>query len=346
MATPMDALYFREQFGRQLRRLERGGSQAYQVAPLTNDMRPDEIAAMIDQVRRSLIRCIDYGDVHYVSAEMTDVIQGIIREHLDGERVFHIDQGDIPSLTGFVYFDGPIPIPTIYSPTGYQNLRAVLWDQYAVAPNENGEPRAYHGILERAEERPVVIGKILYTVCDTPNQEQRERYGPWKTRHWIPAPWGQRFDPWTARDSLAHDQDDSHFRDDELSEEEAEKDRADTVAAFDTLFKVITCWTRIIQEEIPIRHPRSKDYDKVMHKEGRPPADVQVTHLRRYAHSKDSHGMAIVDWAYRWEVKGHYRWQRVGPGRQFVRQVWVSKHVRGPADKPLVRRDSVTSLDR
>ena len=94
-----------------------------------------------------------------------------------------------------------------------------------------------------------------------------------------------------------------------------------------------------------MRHPRPSSYDKVMHKEGRPPADVQVTHLRRYE-NKPPTGLVEVDWAYRWKVKGHHRWQRVGPGRAFLRQVWVREHVKGPADKPLVERDKLTALDR
>jgi len=127
--------------------------------------------------------------------------------------------------------------------------------------------------------------------------------------------------------------------------EEIEQDKKDTRVALDVLFKIIRVWTRVIQQEIPVRHPRPSAYDKVMHKEGRPPADVQVTHLRRYE-NKPPTGLVEVDWAYRWKVKGHHRWQRVGPGRAFLRQVWVKEYTKGPADKPLVERDKLTSLDR
>jgi len=130
-----------------------------------------------------------------------------------------------------------------------------------------------------------------------------------------------------------------------LTPEEIEQDKKDTRVALDTLFKIIRVWTNVIQQEIPVRHPRPSAYDKVMHKEGRPPADVQVTHLRRYEQRPPT-GLVEVDWAYRWKVKGHHRWQRVGPGRAFLRQVWVKEHIKGPADKPLVERDKLTSLDR
>lgn len=354
MATPGDALTFREMFGRQLRRPERGGAQAFIVAPIDNSMTASERDRMIEQVRLSLIRCIDYGEVYYVTREMTEYLLNIKTQHMQGERIFHLDQGDMPSLTGFVYFDGPIPVPTVYSPTGYQNLRAVLWDQYAVAYDDRDKIEyAYHGGAENERinpsRAPEVIGKIIYSVVDVPNQAQRDLYGPWKMRHWVPAPFAQRLDVSMVESGfeIANEliRSDSRYRDLSLTPEEIEQDKLDTREALGTLFKMITIWTRVIQQEIPVRHPRPSNYDKVMHKEGRPPADVKVTHLRRYEHRPPS-GLVEVDWAYRWKVKGHYRWQRVGPRRAFLQKVWVKEHVKGPADKPLVERDSITSLDR
>ena len=353
MATPLDALGFREIFGRTIRREERGYHQAFQVAPITDTMTSREVDAMVEQVRRSLVRCVDYGEVHYVGREMVGIINDVIRDHMQGERLFHLDQGDLPSLTGFVYFDREIQIPTIYSPTGYQNLRGILWDQYAIAYDEDAKTAyAYHGGAEEEHKTrtPEVVGKILYSVCDTPNEKQRDLFGRWKMRHWVPAPWGERLTPEMINRELVDNvkeavQHDSRFRDISLTPDELEQDYQDGITALDTLFKVLTVWMAMIQQEIPVKHPRPSSYDKVMHKEGRPPADVKVTYLRRYEHTPPT-GMAEVDWAYRWEVKGHYRWQRVGPKREFVRRVWVKQHVKGPPDKPLVRRDSVTALVR
>jgi len=349
MATYLNALTFREMFGRQLRRPDRGQAQAYIVAPLDNTMNRSETARMIEMVRRSLVRCVDYGEVYYVTREMTEYMTSVIDQHLKGEHVFHLSQGDMPSLTGFVYFDGSIPLPTVYSPTGYHNLRAVLWDQYAIVRDEPGKKSPiYYGDAPTPHE-PEVIGKILYSVTDAPNPQQWEMYGPWKMRHWIPAEYEVRLDGRmiesgfdTANGLIRND---SRYRDLALTDEQIEQDKLDTRVAIDTLFKILRVWTRVIQQEIPVRHPRPSAYDKVMHKEGRPPADVQVTHLRRYE-NKPPTGLVEVDWAYRWKVKGHHRWQRVGPGRAFLRQVWVKEYTKGPADKPLVERDKLTSLDR
>jgi hypothetical protein len=348
MANPLDALYFREQFGRLLRRKERGAAQAFLVAPFMESMTDREMANMVLVVQQSLYRTVDYGDVYYVSADMCAMLQELVDLHLKDRTLFHFDQGDIPSLTGFVYFAGHIRLPTMYSPTGTQDLRAILWDQYAVGPMQHGANTVIPGAKREGiyfsgtegNQEMEVKGKILYTVCDTPNQAQRDMYGPWKTRHWIPAEFGVRLDS-----DMVNFANTPPGISSPLTPEEEEQDRLDSTAAMLTIFKILTAWCRVIQTEIPVRHETPRDYDKIMVKEGRPPAAVKVTLLRRYSETPP-HGFAEVNWAYRWEVKGHYRNQRVGPGRQFIRKVWVKKCVKGPADKPLVVRDSVTALVR
>src|SRR5262245_7410513 len=285
MATPLDALSFREMFGRQLRLRQRGQDQAYVVTPFTDDMTPTEMANAIEVVRHSLIRTVDHGDVHYVSADMTMFLQRMVEAYLKDRTLFHFDVGDFPSLTGFVYFDGPIRLPTIYSPTGYQDLRAVLWDQFAYGGRPGGsdrlmgagDPQLYFGGAEGAEHMEVV-GKILYTVCDTPNQEQRERYGPWKMRHWLPFRYSQRFSAETLRFDNASIPG--------LNDQERQEDRASMEQAMHLVVRTLLAWTRVIKTEIPVLHPKPESYDKVMRKEGRPPADVKVTLLRRYARTE------------------------------------------------------------
>jgi hypothetical protein len=356
MATPLDALSFREMYGRTLLRGNRGREHAFIVTPFYQGMTPRDELGMVETVRKSLYRCIDYGEVYYVSREMTEYLWDLIHNpRLKANRLFHLDQGDLPSLTGFVYFDGPVPIPTMYSKTGFQNLRAILWDQFSHDNNprpDSGKPGIYFGNPEMSDQFTAaahgapqgfeVIGKILYSICDTPNEQQRAIFGPWKPRHWVPAQYGLRYEPNMV--NWGHQQEPPGIRAN-LSPMDQEKDKAESEASVRILFDMLQAWYVTIQQEIPILHPRPSNYDKVMHKEGRPPADVKVTHLRRYA-QRPATGLVEVDWQYRWRVKQHYRNQRVGPGRMFVRKVLVNTYVKGPPDKPLVERDTITSLDR
>jgi hypothetical protein len=357
MASPLDALSFREIYGRTLKREDRGREHAFVVTPFYQGMQRWEELSMLETVRKSLYRCVDYGEVYYVSREMTEYLWDLIHSpRLKADRLFHLDQGDLPSLVGFVYFDGPVPMPTLYSKTGFQNMQAILWDQFSHDNDprpDSGKPGLYFGnpddpndkrtrISHGAPQGFEVVGKILYTIVESPNQKERDQFGPWKPRHWIPAQYGMRWSPDMV--NWAHRDEPIGIRDN-LSPMDQEKDRADSEAAMRIVFDMLQAWYVTIQQEIPVLHPRPAAYDKVMHKEGRLPVDVKVTHLRRYE-QRPATGLVEVDWAYRWRVKEHYRLQRVGPGRMFIRKTLVKSHVKGPPDKPLIERDTITSLDR
>ena len=358
MATPLDALSFREIYGRTLKREERGREHAFVVTPFYKGMTRNEERSMVETVRRSMYRCVDYGEVFYVSRDMTEYLLGLINHPRLKDRVlWHLDQEDMPALTGFVYFDGPVPMPTIYSRTGFQNLRAVLWDQFAHDNDpkpDTGKPGLYFGNPDDSSDpghtlrfgggsERTVIGKILYSIVESPNQEQRDRFGPWKPRHWIPAQYGMRWEP--SMVNWNHREEPVGIRDN-LSPIDEEKDKADSEEAMRILMFLLQAWCMTIKQELPVRHPRPDSRsDKVMHREGRPPEPVVITHLRRYEQRPPT-GMVEVDWQYRWRVKQHQRMQRVGPGRAFVKQVWVKSYIKGPPDKPLVERDTITSLDR
>lgn len=63
---------------------------------------------------------------------------------------------------------------------------------------------------------------------------------------------------------------------------------------------------------------------------------VDVIQLRRKDIIKVEKGEGkIIDWQFRWLVDGHWRDQRVGPGRAEVRKTWVNGYVKGPEDKPM-----------
>lgn len=54
----------------------------------------------------------------------------------------------------------------------------------------------------------------------------------------------------------------------------------------------------------------------------------------------------FVEWTHRWIVSGHWRNQACGEGYSERKLVWVSPHVKGPENKPLVIRDTVGALVR
>lgn len=80
-----------------------------------------------------------------------------------------------------------------------------------------------------------------------------------------------------------------------------------------------------------------------------PISDVTVITLRRTttkSHDGNDDELNHVDWHHRWVVRGHWRWQPVGPGRKQVKRVWVAGYVKGPEDKPLVVKHKIYDLKR
>lgn len=75
------------------------------------------------------------------------------------------------------------------------------------------------------------------------------------------------------------------------------------------------------------------------------PKMTTVIRLRRSSTPRDGAPTA-VEWSHRWLVRGHWRKQRVGPGRAEVRPVWVQGYVKGPDGVPLVVSNHVYDLVR
>lgn len=73
-------------------------------------------------------------------------------------------------------------------------------------------------------------------------------------------------------------------------------------------------------------------------------ADVTVLDIRRPHRSLPAVSggdREPIERNHRWEVRGHYRDQPYGPGRSLRRRKWIAEQVRGPEDKPLIRKQRV-----
>lgn len=86
------------------------------------------------------------------------------------------------------------------------------------------------------------------------------------------------------------------------------------------------------------------------------PPKVTVIKLRRETGgSQRQHGESDVEWAHRWVVRGHWRWQAVSerhhlaqeiePGK-FRARIWINPFVKGPESAPFRQSDKVYSLER
>ena len=78
------------------------------------------------------------------------------------------------------------------------------------------------------------------------------------------------------------------------------------------------------------------------------PSEVVVVRLRRRSVDDEAgHDGADehVPWSHRWLVSGHWRNQWL-PSRAAHRLQWISNHIKGPTNKPLIVKDRVTAWVR
>ncbi len=73
------------------------------------------------------------------------------------------------------------------------------------------------------------------------------------------------------------------------------------------------------------------------------PADVRVVRVHRPPSASTGAGRDVT-WSHRWPVSGHWRNARVGKGRSQRRLTWVHPYTKGPADAPLVVKETVRVL--
>lgn len=72
---------------------------------------------------------------------------------------------------------------------------------------------------------------------------------------------------------------------------------------------------------------------------------VTVVQLRR-SESSRRRGESTVEWTHRWMVRGHWRWQAHGEGRQERRRMWIDGYVKGPEDTPLRTPKKIYNIKR
>jgi len=78
---------------------------------------------------------------------------------------------------------------------------------------------------------------------------------------------------------------------------------------------------------------------------GLPASNIKVVKVRRVEKSPEQDADALVAWTHRWVVSGHWR-QQFYPSTKEHRPVWISPHVKGPTDKPLIVKEKVTAWVR
>lgn len=110
-------------------------------------------------------------------------------------------------------------------------------------------------------------------------------------------------------------------------------------AEFTNVFRYFVAFLMLLKQKVvrQITETPTRGSRRRAQRAGIESTDVTTIDIRRSSPDEPSvGGTGTVEWSRRWVVRGHWRNAKVGKGRQEVERVWVTGHVKGPQDKPLI----------
>ena len=264
---------------------------------------------------------LEFGEVYRISADMTELITHAAALLDDTDR-WHKDL--LPTEAGFARFEKPL---VLHDARGNDMLiHAMTWGPAPLGDRATGAPTGEMATL-------VTMWNDLHVEPDFYAHQMLSEYGR-MTLDKICGRWsfigaetltdGVRMGP-----ALLDPTQLSHNHDPAVS------------MPFTNNFRLIMALCMLMDQTIVVTSAeRPNAYARRRAKERKlPQSDITVVTLRRaYRKEGDGHSVshsANREWHHRWIVRGHWRWARVGPGRQETRRVWVSGHVKGPEGAPL-----------
>lgn len=110
----------------------------------------------------------------------------------------------------------------------------------------------------------------------------------------------------------------------------------------DVVLLVGAVWALMGQETAATTHRKMHEPGKLERRRGVPPTMVTTVSLRRLRSVDES----PVDgsgrkYTHRWIVRGHWRQQAVGAGRELRRPTWIPSYIKGPEGAPLIATEKV-----
>lgn len=330
MARPEDAIFFRRVYGNVLRDRYYGALQAFYVSPAAADWTDEQKSSYLGYTHSGLMDAFERGTAFYVSDEIGALLERMM-ERMQEKRIFHFEEQDFQGTNGFLYLDWPFLVPNSMSKTGYQKVVALGWSTHFVGGPE----------VETIRD----AGKIVWSVVEANGgAHQSTGYSPYVTRHRFPIEYRVRMDPRASPiDTYMQD---IGWMERETRQERAMRKREEDEGA-QRILLLLYAWAMFAQTEITASEklyiPRAQQ--KGFTRDGRPLPEIRVVSLRRYADDPQREPTeTLVEWSHRWEVRGHMR--RIKSKNGMERWVHVRKHIKGPANKPLILRETVEAYVR
>jgi hypothetical protein len=110
---------------------------------------------------------------------------------------------------------------------------------------------------------------------------------------------------------------------------------------------IIATWVLMQQSITQIERTRADRAERRRCARMALPSNLTIIRLRRIEHpeSAEDDDSKLVPWSHRWLVSGHWR-NQFYPSRSDNSPIWISPHVKGPQDKPLMLKERVMAWVR
>ena len=269
----------------------------------------------------------------WIGEEMCDLILAA-KDGIDGD--VRVDDLVLPDDGGLLFFARPLT-GLIDSASGEHTLRvdAICWGRGSVGPTPVISIASYHWLdLDTGVARSV-LGTMGPFIAEAAREAGSDHgVGVLTGKLWVPLGRSE----WPLSDPIGASP--PTLRQDSAIVTAIQEDRR-ILAAFAAL--VASPGVADVEDERPDRAAARRDQRLRRSKE---PADVRVVRVHR-PESRPTGGHREVQWDHRWMVSGHWSHRWVGKrGHQQRRLTWVRPHSKGPADAPLVVKETVRVLDR
>lgn len=264
------------------------------------------IAGDPSEAARSEYQSLERADLFFVNEDMVDLLEHAAPQMPD--QVLHPE--DLPTPFGMAFLEKPILGLDAISGERRVKVDAFTW-AYGRIPGE----------LRRQKDRIHSIGISCYTFVDTEEGEfgfSKNVWAPIGRSDW---PFGDATStpPW----------------------EGIERDRYDSF--IEDRRWLYTFWTMVQQVQLTdtVEPTISRQHRRRTERAGQSIPKVKLVTLRRQrSQSNAGTGESTREYHHRWIVSGH--WKNVWlPSKETHRLQWINPYQAGPADKPLLVRDTV-----
>lgn len=298
----------------------------------------DNAVAVGDETRKMMMdlyngertRLLDLDPI-YVSAEMCEVVAAASTS-FEPEPLLLTD---LITPRGFLYYETAFPVPDRFEKPSW--IKGISWQRVFNTHNAltHDEHEKFVGELfdgyNSGDYQPGLIAEI---------EAQVEK---------VAEPWGITLSIYSDRDQEKISQHSGFPRlillhvtpwyfGMSFDGNEIDENGVPTGAAW--WWRIVQTTFRLMQQRIS--HKTVSRPDRATRREAKKlgiedEREVVVVQLRREAGERHEPTGKDVPWSHRWIVSGHWRNQPY-PSEGIHRQIWISPHVKGPEDKPLIVR--------